>query len=255
MYWRRTDARCDSSAADESDRRPPGANASLVNPARLRPSVRTAILIATFPTLGVLLLNGFWNEPLYRASMTGFWFADGLTHVVVPAAMLVWLAARHGINPADYGLAACRGRSGELLGLTLLASALFWISYKPVATFFGHLLQSEGALVTYVDVMPVQPVAHSLVAVYFSLSAAVFEEIMYRGLPHVYFMRGWCAARPGMYVICSAVLFGLAHWENGAHEILGTACLGVFACALYLKIRTLWPLIGAHFIVDMVSFT
>jgi membrane protease YdiL (CAAX protease family) len=52
-----------------------------------------------------------------------------------------------------------------------------------------------------------------------------------------------------------AVLFGMAHWESGAHEILGTACLGLFACALYLKIQTLWPLIGAHFIVDMASFS
>lgn len=225
-----------------------------MNTVPLTPSVRTAILVAAFPTIGVLLLNGYWNEPLYRASTAGFWLADGVTHVAVPALMLVWLAVRHDVKPRDYGLAGWRGKYRELLGLSLLAMGLFWISYKPVATFFGHLLQSEGALVTYVDVIPAQPFARFLVAIYFSLSAAVFEEIMYRGLPHVYFMRGWCVPRPAAYVLCSTVLFGMAHWENGAHEILGTACLGLFACALYLKIRTLWPLIGAHFVVDMVSF-
>ncbi len=216
--------------------------------------VRTAVLVAAFPTIGVLLLNGYWNEPLYRASAVTFWFADGITHVAIPATMLVWLALRHDVRPRDYGLGRWRGNGGELLGLSLLAAALFWISYKPVATFFGHLLQAEGALVTYIDVMPAEPLARFLVAFYFSLSAAIFEEIMYRGLPHLYFMRGWQAPRPGCYLIGSTVLFGMAHWENGVHEILGTACLGLFACMLYLKIRTLWALIGAHFVVDMVSF-
>lgn len=226
-----------------------------MNTVPLRPSVRAAVLVAAFPTIGVLLLNGYWNESLYRVSTAGFWFADGVTHVAVPALMLAWLALRHDVKPRDYGLAGWRGGRGELLGLTVLAVGLFWISYKPVATFFGHVLQSESALVTYVDVMPAQPPARFLVALYFSLSAAVFEEIMYRGLPHVYFMRGWRVARPGLYLLSSTVLFGMAHWENGAHEIVGTACLGLFACALYLKIRTLWPLIGAHFVVDMASFT
>lgn len=226
-----------------------------MNTVPLRPSVRTAILVAAFPTIGVLLLNGFWNEPLYRASTTAFWLADGVSHVVVPALMLIWLAVRHDLKPRDYGLARWRGERGELFGLTFLAVGLFWVSYKPVATFFGHLLQSEGVPVTYADVMPTQASARLFVAVYFSLSAAVFEEVMYRGLPHLYFMRGWGAARPGLYLLCSTVLFGMAHWENGVHEIFGTACLGLFACALYLKIRTLWPLIGAHFVVNMVSFT
>lgn len=211
--------------------------------------------MAAFPTIGLLLLNGFWNEPLYRASATGFWIADVLSHVVIPAAMLVWLALRHNVRPRNYGLTSWRERRGDLIGLTLLATALFWGSYKPVATFFGHLLLSEGAAVTYVDVMPSPPFAHLLVAIYFSLSAAIFEEIMYRGLPYVYCMHGYTVARPGLYIICSAALFGMAHWENGAHEIIGTACLGLFACALYLKIQTLWPLIGAHFIVDMAGFS
>lgn len=226
-----------------------------MNVARLRPATRAALLVAAFPTIGVLLLNGFWNEPLYRASPMAFWIADVLTHVILPASMLTWLALRYDLWPRDYGFTPWLGRQADLLGLTLLATALFWVSYKPVAAFFGHLLLSEGAAVTYVDVMPGSPLARLLVAVYFSVSAAVFEEIMYRGLPHAYCMRGFAAARPGLYVLLSAALFGMAHWENGLHEILGTGCLGLLACALYLKIQTLWPLIGAHFIVDMASFS
>lgn len=226
-----------------------------MKPGQLTPAVRAAILLAVFPTIGVLLLNGYWNGPLYHASAPGFWLADVATHVAVPVLMLGWLALRHDLRPRDYGLQRWRGGVGELLGLGLLALGLFWVSYKPVATFFGHLLQSEGAAVTYLDVMPTAPAARFLVALYFSLSAAVFEEIMYRGLPYVYFMRGWQADRPGLYLFSGALLFGMAHWENGMHEIIGTGCLGLFACALYLKIRTLWPLIGAHFVIDIVSFT
>jgi membrane protease YdiL (CAAX protease family) len=154
--------------------------------------------VAAFPTIGVLLLNGCWNEPLNRASPTGFRIADAFTHVVVPVSMLAWLAVRHDVGRRNYGFTRWRERRSDLIGLTLLAAALFWVSYEPVAAFFGHLLLSEGAAVTYVDVMPSSSLLRLPVAIYCPLSAAVFEEILYRGLPHVYYMRGFTVARPGL---------------------------------------------------------
>jgi len=213
------------------------------------------LLLAMFPTIGLLLLNGLWNGPLYRASPGIFWIADVVTHVVIPAVMLIILMKYCRITPADYGLAAPHNGLGEMLGLVVFATGLYWISYKPVAAFFGHLLLSEPSPLTYVDVIPEQPLAKMAVALYFSSSAAVFEEIMYRGLPLLYATRVLPRTRVAVsYTFVSAILFGLAHWENGVHEVIGTATLGVVACAMYLKTRTLWPLIGAHFLIDMMSF-
>jgi membrane protease YdiL (CAAX protease family) len=216
----------------------------------------TAILAATFPTVGILLLNGYWNGPLYRTSPTAFWVLDVLTHVMIPAAMVLLLARRYRVRPADYGLCAvAKYGYADYLVLSVICTLLYWLSYQPVSTFFGRLLLSEPAMFTYFNAIPEHPVSRLLVGVYFSLSAAVFEEIMYRGLPWVYF-KG--SLRPKalvpVYVLVSATLFGFAHWENGVHELIGTFSLGVVACLIYSKTRNLWPLVTAHFLIDIEAF-
>ncbi len=62
------------------------------------------MLVAMFPTAGILLLNGYLNGPLYRASPPAFWALDFLTHLVVPAALLTLLSRRYRVAPAEYGL-------------------------------------------------------------------------------------------------------------------------------------------------------
>lgn len=217
---------------------------------------RTAILATAFPTVGILLLNGYWNGPLYRAWPAAFWALDFTTHVAIPVTLLVLLMRRYGVTPNEYGLAPIpHNQLVDFFALSAITTFLYWLSYQPVAVFFGKLLISEPSLFTYFNAIPEQPVPRLLVGLYFSLSAALFEEIMYRGLPWLYCKM--CLPTRVLvpcYVATSATLFGFAHWENGFHEVIGTGCLGVVGCLIFAKTRTLWPLIVAHFLIDIVAF-
>jgi membrane protease YdiL (CAAX protease family) len=200
-------------------------------------------------------LNGTWNGPLYAASPPAFWLLDAFTHVVLPAGLLIWLAHSHGITPMQYGLRMPRHGITDFVGLTCLATVILWLCYRPVAAFFGNLLGSEAESFTYLEAMPAQFGARLIIGVYFSASAALFEEIMYRGLPYLY-LEGYVARRSltAVYTGCSAVLFGMAHWENGLHEVVATFSLGCAACVFYAKTRTLLPLLMAHFLIDIVMY-
>jgi len=136
-----------------------------------------------------------------------------------------------------------------------LVGAMFWISYVPVSATLGRFLGSELSSFTYFNVLPETHAARVLVAIYFSISAGVFEEIMYRALPWVYFSL-LNLRRPNIvsYALISSVLFGFAHWENGLHEVFATFALGFVACVLYAKIRNIWPFVIAHTWIDLSAF-
>jgi membrane protease YdiL (CAAX protease family) len=90
---------------------------------------------------------------------------------------------------------------------------------------------------------------------YLAITAGIVEEIFFRGLPFLYVIERFPAKIPtGTYVVTTALLFGAIHWENGGHEVVATFIYGVFAAAFYLKLRDLWPLIGAHALIDVWGF-
>jgi len=52
----------------------------------------------------------------------------------------------------------------------------------------------------------------------------------------------------------SAILFALDHWENGLPAVVGAFCFQFFAFRWYLKLNALWPINGAHFLIDLYYF-
>jgi len=218
---------------------------------------RTAILLGLFPTVGILMLNGFWTAPLFQYSPTLYWTIDILSHFIVPLIVLYGLAKMYRLYPAGYGFIAPGGvtRWADLIGLTLIVGAMLWISYVPVSAMLGQLFGSELSAFTYFNVLPESGATRVLVGIYFSVSAGLFEEIMYRALPWVYFSKLTTARTPVVsYAFVSSILFGFAHWENGVHEICATFVLGFVACMLYAKIRNIWPFVIAHTWIDLTAF-
>ena len=89
----------------------------------------------------------------------------------------------------------------------------------------------------------------------YSATAGVVEEIFCRALPLLYLSERFGKSLPkGLYVITTALIFGVGHWENGNIEVIATCVFGLFAGALYLKLRDLWPLIAAHALMDLWAF-
>ena len=91
---------------------------------------------------------------------------------------------------------------------------------------------------------------------YLAASAAFFEEITYRGMLAVMLVRAeskiWSQF---LYILVSATLFGLVHWEQGLSAILVVGLTGAAFCILYIWFRSLWPLIFGHFIYDVLRLS
>ena len=87
---------------------------------------------------------------------------------------------------------------------------------------------------------------------YFAATAAFVEEIYYRGL--TWRLLEGCYS-PGLrklvYVLGGSCFFAAIHWENGSPELIATYVYGMAACVWYLRLRTLWPLVLAHFTIDL----
>jgi membrane protease YdiL (CAAX protease family) len=81
------------------------------------------------------------------------------------------------------------------------------------------------------------------------------EELLFRG-----FLQGRLEALLGarrgagfLAALLQALAFGLAHAYQGPTGILVTGCLGLLFGLLYLRTKSLWPLVVAHGLIDTVS--
>ncbi|KIM11999.1 MAG: hypothetical protein KU37_03925 [Sulfuricurvum sp. PC08-66] len=55
-------------------------------------------------------------------------------------------------------------------------------------------------------------------------------------------------------VLISTLLFTAIHWSNDITNILGVAIWAFFAMILFIRLRTIWPLIVAHTVTNMILF-
>lgn len=88
-----------------------------------------------------------------------------------------------------------------------------------------------------------------------SLSAAIFEETIYRGFMVTYFLpesrgqTGW----PLAALIVPALLFSLAHYYQGWKAVLKIWGFSVGLGVLFIVSGSLWPVMLIHFIIDFAG--
>ncbi len=224
---------------------------------RARPA-SWVVPLALAPLLAQSLLDGFYKAALYRWSPVAFWWADVAKFVVIPGVVLYYLARAGGVRPRDYGLAAPATPSERdaMLGNALLATLLLVPTYLLAQEWIGRLWPAATVIqFAYETALPQQRFLRELAVAYYALSAGLVEEIVFRGLPWACFERFRGRHVRAVYVLVTAILFGLAHWENGAPDVLSATAFGLGAAALYLKLGTLWPIIVAHVLTDLIAFS
>jgi membrane protease YdiL (CAAX protease family) len=141
------------------------------------------------------------------------------------------------------------------LGLTVFLAVLLNFAYHIAQNVAWVIFQPVNMAALYKSVIP-DGLFHFPVVLYFGVTAGVVEEIFFRALPLLYVKERFRNRVPLTgYVLTTSVLFGVAHWENGAHEVVATIIYGLLAGALYLKLRDLWPLVGAHALIDIWEFS
>lgn len=220
---------------------------------------RSLLLIAIFPPFAVGLLNQFWLEAVYRQGIGWFYLADAVQWIVVPS--LVWLFVLHpaGILPKDFGLdfSCHRKQPVEAMGLFLFISLLLWAAFSPVNEVAYRVLWRYAGDSTYGDAIPTHLPWRTLVVFYYSISAALVEEVVFRGLPWAYA----CLVLPTprkervvWYVVITSLLFAATHSEQGPHGMIAALSFGIVAAFLYTKIQNLWPFVAGHFVSDVLAF-
>ena len=86
-------------------------------------------------------------------------------------------------------------------------------------------------------------------------SAAFGEELLFRGFLQGRLQAMWGGGkRAGLLAaLVQSLAFGLAHAYQGPTGIVLTGCIGLVFGLLYLRLRSLWPLVIAHGLIDTLS--
>jgi CAAX protease family protein len=159
----------------------------------------------------------------------------------VPSALAAYIGyTRHFEGRAATELAVQGARKHAVFGVTL-GLLLFCVTLGTVMAF-ANVTVGPGAGIAAVG------------SVGISLSSAVSEELVFRGLLFRLAERS-LGTWPAMGI--SAVLFGALHFANPGAGLVSTVAItlesGLLLCAAYILTRNLWFAIGLHFGWDVAE--
>lgn len=211
------------------------------------------LVLSFLPVVGSLL-NGFYNATLYRFDPALFWVADISLFVLAPASIVYWLAHSANIRPSHYGLRVPPSSGFESLVVSLLFAFVLAAAYgisKYIVWIFTWQSYIEPEF-SYGAITPNGP-TRLLLASYWAVTAGFVESIFYIGLPwYIWRHRLNLVQQRRLFLWLSSAVFALVHWEQGLHNVIGAFVFGLVACLLYWKVNDLWPVVGAHMVIDLI---
>lgn len=199
--------------------------------------------------LGVIALPIAANV-VWRSEHVVFWIVFEVITVIPALLLVVWLVHR-GVSLRMLGLSDPRrtftdGQVIAFSGLALILFAVVGALAIFVESFFGFV-EPEPPPVP-------EGLAGMLTIVYYSLTAALVEETLFRGVPAALVLIDESERNRLTYILASGVAFGAWHESYGWSVAIACALVGFAVAALYVAIRNLWPLIAAHFAYDVWAF-
>jgi len=218
--------------------------------------VRFSKYPAHYTTLIIFFIgfvNGFYIDWIYQTNIVAVWAYDVLQFVILPFALFFILYRYHNIRPSDYGIIIPATEKHSLIIPSIYCAVIlcfFWLAtYELINSFVPDVPQ-----VGYVNMIP-EGLLRYPVILYMSATAAVVEEIAYRGIPLLLFNKFIDRKHFNLlFAVITAVVFALVHWENGVADLSAAFVFGLFSAMLYLHYRNLTPIIIAHFVTDIVIF-
>lgn len=214
-------------------------------------SANRAIALALAVVAFVWGVNGIYLSVLSRYSVAAFWIADVVQWLVIPGAIVFWLAARHNILPRDYGFDPAR-LTFAALAWGAVAAVTFYPAYFQVKDAAWALLGEPGGFFALEDVFPGGAMG-KVIWIYSALTAGIIESAFFIGLPWLL----WSRKAIGSALFFSgaiSVLFAAVHWEQGPHIVVAAMAFSLVACAWFFRMRTLWPVVIGHVIIDLIAF-
>jgi membrane protease YdiL (CAAX protease family) len=205
---------------------------------RRRLTVAFALLAAPF------YLNDFANMLVrdWRLWLT----IDYVFLKLLPLVAILWLVRSRRMRAEDFGWKLLPWKTFIPAFLVLaLAGMLFdqngYMMLKKVPGYaaLGGMPAIESPAWNWIDLT----VGLALVG--------LMEELIFRGLAAA------CLEHylpPAGVVAVSALLFGLIHWSLGWHSVVVTGAIGAVFMFAYLRLRSILPLVLAHFVVNFIDF-
>ena len=204
----------------------------LRNPAAAFPILAAPFYVNDF---AFIVLNGTY----------GVYLLDYGTRALVLAACFLWPISR----------AIATERLASQWGLVL---AVLCATILPVLGRLNfHLLEVPFVNLTGVGGLFEFPFISDPRLYWFDLTVGLFavalsEELVFRKL-----VLRWleeAGRTPIQILVISALLFSLMHWGSGPGRLLHTFVFGLIYMAAYLRLRRLWPLVLAQWIVNFMAF-
>ena len=190
--------------------------------------------------------------PVGFDSVVRLWVNDVLVRIVIPM-LCLYVLYRNDVRPRDYGMGRFLGRhtTNEFISITFLCTV----------GFLGYILVDAVVRAILDLAVPVKAgVGFSgtkltvVAALYFSLAAAIFEEVLFRGVLAFALLGARTLIRVALYVLISSVFFSLAHVDSDLPGLVALAYTGVVASIAYVVVQNVWPLIIAHFCTDLFIY-
>ncbi len=137
------------------------------------------------------------------------------------------------------------------LGFVLVAAyaALLWMQWWAIVRRSEKLERLAGKFGNGEAMMP-RTSGERWGFAWLSITAGICEETIYRGYI-TWYIGVWTGLVPA--VLISVVLFGFAHFYQGAAHIVRTAMFGAIAAILVLVAGSLWPAIIVHALQDLAA--
>lgn len=217
---------------------------------------QSAVLLSIFPSVALGLLNTFYSQPLFKYDPALFWLADIAQWTIFPFFSWLLVLRPNRISISDFGLCLLTNSTMNSIGLKVFVVAMIalWVADVPVE-FVANRLMGNHADFGYGVVAAGYPKLWLLSVIYFSVTASLVEEVVFRGLPWLYFSTAISANhRQFWYVFATSIIFAATHSETGPPGMIASLSFGITAALLYAKLRNLWPIVAAHLVIDIYSF-
>ena len=174
--------------------------------------------------------------------------ARGIVAVLAGAIAAVWLTVRQDGSLADLGLVRPK-RWLTVPAWVLVIFITFVAAQAIVPQVLAPVFDLPAPDMPRYDFMRGNPLAAISMALALPLTAAIPEELVYRGFLIRQFTRlyGNHTAGPMFAVLSQAAIFGAVHFQWGLGGIVMTSIMGVVWGGAYLLCgRNLWIVIAAH---------
>lgn len=140
----------------------------------------------------------------------------------------------------------------------ILLSVILLVAVDIIYTPFIEIWFEDHIDVSALDGLRGNFLSYVIFIVFMWIVAAFGEEFVYRGLlvKRLGFLLGDTKSAMWLAVICSSILFGLAHRYQGTVGMISTGTVGLIFGILFLKSKNkLWLTILTHGIYDVFGIT